>query len=138
MRPEPKVTCKHCGSDRIDVEFRASGRGNAVFGVEPGRGVYVDCVEDRDYDMHDVDYDTFICRGCGKRTWKADELVKASPVGPEHLAVGDTVFLPDNLKGIVETVDYEDATFTVEGWHETFSFYEAQVVDLVAMFARAA
>lgn len=136
-RPEPKVVCKHCGSDRIDVEFTAPGRGSAVFGVMPGGEVYLDDIEDRDFDLHE-DTDTFICRGCGKRAWRANELVQATPAGPEHLRPGDLVWLPDNLKATVETVDYDALTFTVEGWHETFEFHEAQLVEPLTYIARAA
>lgn len=137
-RPEPKVVCKHCGSDRIDVRFTTSGRGSAILGVQRGGEVYVDSVEDRDFDTFSYDYDEFICRGCGRTAWKAEQLVQATPAGPEHLQPGDVVFLPDGLKGTVATVDYDAVTFTVEGWHETFDFHEAQVAEPLTFIARAA
>lgn len=137
MRPEPKVACKHCGSDRIDVTFTAEGRGSALLVAEPGGRIYVEGVEDREFDR-EFDYDDFICRGCGKRASRAADLVNASPVGPEHLRPGDVVWLPDGFKAEVATVDYEAITFTVVGWHETFSFHEARVYEPLTFIARAA
>jgi hypothetical protein len=136
-RPEPKIVCKHCGSERIEVEFTAQGTGSAIFAVQRGGEVYLAEVEDHSFDHHQ-ETDMFICRGCGKSSHRASDLVQATPAGAEHLKPGDIVFLPDGFKGVVATVDYEDYTFTAEGWHETFEFHEAQLIDPAAMFVRAA
>lgn len=123
---DPKYVCAKCGSRRIDVEFTAHGTGSAEIMVDSKGRPYVAHVDT--LHTEDVEHDSFQCADCSASWWPLEKGIK-----PEHLAgidlqPGDLVWLPDGLKGTVATVDAENNTFTVVGWHETFKAGEGTPV----------
>lgn len=121
---EAEMVCGKCGSDRINVEFTATGYGKAAIGIDNKGKPYVDHVYDRDYDTEDIDQ--YSCASC-KASWTClADGVKPKQQAGINLNPGDLVFLPDGLKGEVETVDTESNTFTVVGWHEVFHAGEGE------------
>lgn len=121
-----EYVCAKCGSDRIDVAFTAYGTGAATVGCDRRGRPYVEYVDDKNF--ADFEHDSFSCADCcAKWITLADGVAPKQQAGID-IKPGDVVWLPDGFKGTVATVNTDDNTFTVEGWHETFKAGEGTPV----------
>lgn len=115
------LVCAKCGGERIDVEFSARGRGAAEIGVDADGKPYVDHVTERGYDDWNEDYEMFECADCNATWYPLAKGLRPAYAAGIDFHQGDVVVLPDGFRAVVDEVDGETNTFTVEGWHERFS-----------------
>lgn len=130
-RPPAKLVCKDCGSDsgfrEVGTVHCSASRDTRSIKADADGNLTVrwNFADVDDFDATDIDVDHVECRSCGSSAARVEDLAV-----PEHAAgidfnPGDLVWLPDGLRAEVATVDRKANTFTVVGWHETFTAADA-------------